>query len=192
MSVIAMDLDGVLADYTGTFCRYHNLLYGTHLETDMFRNYFYFHTLGCSESESVKRIQEFEASEYFQEIRPIAGSLDAIANLSAAHDLSIVTARPEKLRSATEAWVSTHFGSAFRNVQISDRSEETSAPRPKSAYCRSLGASVMIEDSAENAVECAAAGFPVILLDAPWNRNHDLPSSVTRVKSWEEIARRLS
>jgi len=44
----------------------------------------------------------------------------------------------------------------------------------------------MIEDSPEQAKDCASNGIDVLLLDRPWNQIA-LPENITRVRSWKEI-----
>lgn len=60
----------------------------------------------------------------------------------------------------------------------------------KAEICLKNKLDVMIEDTLEVGLELSTAGIPVILLDAPYNRR-ELPESICRSYSWDEIHRTL-
>jgi len=58
--------------------------------------------------------------------------------------------------------------------------------RTKSSVCKELGIDIFIEDAPVYAKNISEAGIPVILIDAPWNRETS-GELITRVYSWDEV-----
>jgi len=61
----------------------------------------------------------------------------------------------------------------------------------KKEFCLEKDLKVLIEDTLEIGIKVSAAGIPVLLMDAPYNRGA-LPQLVYRKHSWEEIYRALA
>lgn len=63
--------------------------------------------------------------------------------------------------------------------------------------CRSLGATVLIDDNPRYALECAEVGIRVLLFDFensyPWCKTDsvDLHPLVTKVHNWEAVEKQL-
>jgi uncharacterized HAD superfamily protein len=189
---IGIDLDDVVADSVAAMAAFHNERYGTSLKREDFVNYDLWKIWGGDRLDAIKKIEEFFLTDHFANISPVAGSVSGIAALKGmGHELYAVTARSDIAIRPTEVWIKKHFPDAFRGVHFANHFNLHKEPRKKSEICKELGIGLLIDDSMENAKDCAAANIKVFLLDYPWNQG-DLPDGVKRVFSWEEIVSKLS
>lgn len=108
---------------------------------------------------------------------------------------SIITARngndPLK-RKMTLEWLERYFPEIHSsNIHFVNHYSEQSLP--KSAVCKNLGITLLIDDHIDNARDMIAAWFSMILLEKPWNRSitFDHPN-LHRVQDWQEIIDNLS
>lgn len=183
--VIGVDIDEVLAEYVAGFLAFHNKKYGTKMTVDKVESYSFHKILQVSKEEILRRMNEFHATDEFKQIMPVPGAKKAIEKLP--HELIAITARSNNIEAHTKNWLDVHFSGRIsevhfaRNVHIGEKTN-----RSKADFCREADVQLLIEDSLENAKECAMAGIKVFLLDRPWNQG-ELPLNVTRVKSWDEI-----
>jgi uncharacterized HAD superfamily protein len=142
--------------------------------------------------ESIRKVNDFQRSEYFKQIIPLTDSLDAIKVLSQKNRLFIITARPSFVREETERWVDQFFNGNFSGIFYSSNHYSGEPGKQKSEICKDLGVSVMVDDSLDYLVQCAAGGIKGVLFDYPWNQNGHLPPQITRVKNWQEALERLT
>jgi len=188
--VIALDWDDSLVDYNQGFVDYHNVHHGTCVKYEDIHTHEMKLMWNCEEAVIVERTATFRKSEGFGRLLPMPGAREAVTYLRQFHDLHIVTNRAESFREATLADAVRHFDNPFAGMHFANGfgADPGMPKRPKSAPCKAIGASVLIEDAPSHAREVAACGIPVLMLDRPWNRK-ETPPGVTRVRSWEEAVR---
>ncbi|KAJ1547406.1 hypothetical protein HK405_005952, partial [Cladochytrium tenue] len=107
------------------------------------------------------------------------------------------------VRDATLSFLSSTYpglidGVHFANHFLTPEEAARLKSRPKSAVCRELGASVLIDDALHHAEECAEKGMRVLLFDLDgtymWGKlpaGATLPPGVTRVRNWAEAVAQL-
>ena len=147
------------------------------------------------------RIQLYDGSffgelEVYPECPPV---LERLAQ--AGHELHFITARAEKRRPITEAWLRSKglLGHA-KGVHLKPRGDfmppatgrydaKSSAAYKLRVACE-LGLDAFCEDDELIATTLADGGIRVYLFDRPWNRavRH---AHVTRVAGWNDLAREL-
>ncbi|MBU0466691.1 MAG: hypothetical protein KKF39_03365, partial [Nanoarchaeota archaeon] len=131
------------------------------------------------------RVHEFYKTRDFQRgILPVEGSQSGVLKLAQRSDLVSVTSRSVEIGRETKAWVERYFPSMFLGVCFTNAFSLEGERRKKVDVCRELGVKIIIEDSPTIARACYGAGMGVVLLDAPWNRQVDLPEGVVRVNDW--------
>ena len=152
---------------------------------------------GGTREEATVRVHDFFASPFFAAIRPIDGSVEAVRRLRRRFRLVIVSSRVYALRSATEEWLSAHFGSCFDAVYLGNHygREGSGAPKSKPELCRAAGAEWLIDDGLHYCEQVAADGVRAILFD--WNGmyswNHSASAErlsalrIVRAKDWPQI-----
>lgn len=186
---IAVDFDDVVLDFNRGFLTSHNQRYGTNLTYDQLINYDNWETVyGCDKDTMTERAREFYHSPEHGLTAPIAGAIEAIADLAQSYSLEIVTSRPDTVRSVTLEWLDRHCPGHFSNFHFTNiyAGANGAKQRSKAEVCREIGALALIDDALRHAKDVAAAGITAILPDRPWNQS-ETPSGVHRMHSWNEI-----
>ncbi len=188
--IIGVDLDDVLLSFFDTFCNYINTHRGTSYTRNSLTSFYLESSWGWSTEEASKAIREFYASHEHISAAPVTGAQEAIARIGKKHELHIITSKPDYLREATEKWIERFYPDSFKRIHFTNQFHSESIKRTKAQVCKEIGATILIDDSLENARNVAAEGIKVFLLDAPWNREEVIPP-IVRAYSWEEIANLL-
>ena len=185
--VIAFDFDDVLMSFTRGFIAFHNRMYGTALAYEDLISYDAT-PYQCNFETFTERVHLFYRSPDHAEVAPIPGSIEAIRSLQDRYLLDVVTSRPAVVRDRTHAWTNRFFPDIFRTFHSTNGfgASHDAPKRSKSTVCKEIGASILVDDALEHAVEVAQKGIPVLLPDRPWNQG-PLPTGVTRVHSWDEM-----
>jgi 5'(3')-deoxyribonucleotidase len=184
---IGIDLDEVLVDFLPALLKYHNATYGTSLTREDFFTYHYWDIWGGTVEEAIKKVCDFHQTPYFKDLKPIAGTQEAIKRLKEGNELFIITSRQESIASATKAWIAEYFPDAFSDVFLTNQYSLSGDKKTKKEYCELLGIEVLIEDQLKYGLECLAPERKIFLLDCPWNKAKELPEGIKRVYSWQEI-----
>ncbi len=118
-------------------------------------------------------------------VKPMAGAVEVITEMTAAAPVSIITAR--SLSQPVEDWLEHFFpASACANIRL----VATGRHDDKARYIHQHGLRYFIDDRAETCLQLAeltaTMTMPItpFVFSQPWNQGkHDLPS----VGSWQEI-----
>lgn len=188
---IGVDLDGCLADYIGPFLDHYNHSRKTSFTKGDVTSHTLWECLSGTREEVLGDIQNFYTSAQFRELPVVFGSRDVVRELSREHELIVITFRPNHVSHVdvselTRRWVYGHHPDRFADVVLTGGYE---GKKSKAEICLELGVDCIIEDSVENAIDCASNGIPSTLLDYPWNRNDKLPKNVRRVDNWGGVIR---
>ncbi|MDO8598969.1 MAG: hypothetical protein Q7S02_02585 [bacterium] len=184
---IGIDIDEVLAEFLSALISYHNTTFGTTFTKDQFRSPRYSETWGGTRDEAIQKVYDFHATPYFEAIRPVPGSQEAVRVLRVHHDLHVITSRPHDIAEATSTWLHRNFPDTFASIHHTNHYSQSGESTTKLQVCDMIGADVLIEDSLDFAMECLSPNRKILLLDCPWNANTELPNGIVRVHSWKEI-----
>jgi len=184
--LIALDLDGVLADVTPIINEWHNETYGTNFTTEQLFSKDYRDIWQVSREEEITRGRKFFESPYFWKIQPVAGAQRGITKLAKGNKLVVVTARYLGMRTKSLIWIARNFDDLIDEIYFTGEWFETRTEKTKEKLCRELGVDLIIEDNLTYARQCAVNGTKALLLDYPNNKSVEL-EGIRRVKSWEEI-----
>jgi uncharacterized HAD superfamily protein len=184
---IGVDLDECLSEFVFSFLNFHNHKYGTDFDKKYIWTYEFEDLIGTTSDEVLNRVNEFYGTNFFREVPVVWGSRDAVRELSSENELFIITARPNYISKDTERYLDHHFHDVFSDITYTNQYGGSGVVRTKSEVCEYLGVSFMVEDNLSYARACSGAGFPVYLLDRPWNQNGGLIEGVTRVSEWADI-----
>lgn len=188
---IAIDVDDVLANFLPTLVKFHNKTYNTAFTKEHFKSFHLWETWGGTREEAMDKVFHFYETPEFENISVVEGAKEAVKLLKQNHELMVVTARPEELRSKTEAWINIHFPGLFSDIHIANRFSKSGPQTTKAILCETHGAEMLIDDSIDYALECVAPHRRILLFDNPWNQRPELPEGVNRVRSWEEILKQI-
>jgi 5'(3')-deoxyribonucleotidase len=184
---IAVDIDGVLADFHRPFLNFYNRRKGTNFKIEDIITYDLSKLFRTSFEETVREIDSFYNSRAFLGITPIPGSQEAINFLKKKNFLAIITSRPETLRRETTNWLLGNFPNSFLAAHFIGNYSGNGSEGKKVSFCLREGYQVLIEDSVGEANECAEKGIDAILFEQPWNIHEKLHPKIKRVKNWQEI-----
>lgn len=189
---IAFDLDEVLAHFLPAFIKYHNDQYQTEFTVEEFTSYHFWDVLGGTMEETMEKVYDFHATEYFDNIEPIEEAFQAIKELKDLHELVIITSRQLDIQDQTYEWIDTHFPDTFSEIYFANHHAFNNGQKlNKADICKELRIEALIEDSLEYSLECAPVVKKIYLLDQPWNQSKKLPSNIERVYGWERILQDL-
>ncbi len=188
---IGIDLDEVLADFTGAIIKFHNKAFNTSFQKEHFHTYEFWRIWGGTASDAAKEINEFYKSRHFENINPVFGSRKGVDILSKKHNLKIITARQNYIADKTKKWLDNHFADKFSEIHFANHYSPIGKSVKKSEICSKINIDLMVEDRLEYAKDCVSVGKNVLLFDCPWNQSADLPENIKRVYSWEEIVERI-
>ncbi|KAG6919590.1 hypothetical protein DXG01_004254 [Tephrocybe rancida] len=177
--VIAIDLDDVLSQtnqMTITTGRYVKLGQLHARRSDHFKNPFW-----GTPHETFVKVKEFYATDRIFNTKVVPGALEGVKTLkNMGFRLVIVTARTEDNADESWEWVNKHFPGIFESIictgQFKDAHKtghEFVTKLSKAEVCANLGAVLLIDDSSENALQCAASKKPIQVLlfgDYEWNK----------------------
>ncbi|KAJ6519406.1 hypothetical protein C8R45DRAFT_951372 [Mycena sanguinolenta] len=181
--VIAVDLDDVLSQTNLKVAQWHNEKYGTQMDLSTFYYYYYWkNPFWGTTQETFDKVAEFYRTDSIFHAIPVPGAREGVQALKdMGYKLVIVTARTAEVADASWDWVEKYFPGMFTNLvftgQFKDAHKlhhnEVLTNLTKSGVCADLKAQVLIDDSAENAIQCATASPPTRVLlfgDYQWNK----------------------
>ncbi|KAJ7169462.1 hypothetical protein C8R46DRAFT_197430 [Mycena filopes] len=181
--VIAVDLDDVLSQTNRMVAQWHNDKFATQMDLSQFYYYYYWKNPGWgTPDETFRKVREFYNTDLIFQAPPVPGAREGVQSLKdLGYRLIIVTARMADVADASWEWVEKYFPGAFSNIiftgQFKDAHKlhhnEVLTNLTKSQVCADLKAQVLIDDSAENAIQCSTALSPTRVLlfgDYEWNK----------------------
>ncbi|KAJ7042672.1 hypothetical protein C8F04DRAFT_1076720 [Mycena alexandri] len=179
--VIAVDLDDVLSSTNSVVAKWHNDNFGTQMDLSQFYYYYCWKNPGWgTPDETFKKFKDFYDTDTIFRAIPIPGAREGVQSLKdMGYKLVIVTARTADLADASWEWVEKYFPGVFTNLIFTGQfahklhHNEVLTNLTKSQVCADLKAQLLIDDSAENAIQCSTAISPTRVLlfgDYEWNK----------------------
>ncbi len=188
---IGVDLDGVLSQTIPAIIEFHNNTYGTNFVLEKFSSNDYWEVWGGTKNEAIDKVHEFYKTNYFKDIKPVEGALEALNILKKNNSLVIITARADIIADTTREWVGKYFPNIFSEIYFTNHFAQEGTEKTKREFCDSLDINILIEDVVKYAIECVTPNRKVLILDCPWNKDASLPEGIERVYSWEEILEKI-
>lgn len=187
--IIGLDFDEVTAELMSHFHEHHYEKTGEVYSIDQYKTYNMWEVWGVSKEESVKMMNNFHNSYPIEKIKPLPKAIESINKLMKENKLVIITARPVEYNHKISAWIKLHFPNNKLNIINSGDFGNKNSPS-KLEIINKIGATIMIEDSSHNALECAQSGINVILFDKPWNQG-TYHKNISRVHNWSEALKEV-
>ncbi|KAK0245878.1 hypothetical protein EDD85DRAFT_802419 [Armillaria nabsnona] len=181
--VIAVDLDDVLSQTNHAVAEWHNEVYGTRMNVSHFYYYYYWkNPFWGTPKQTFDKVKAFYETPKIFEAEPVPGAREGTLFLKEmGFKLIIVTARAPDTADQSWIWVNKHFPGVFDSIictgqfkDVHKTGHEIVTKLSKAQVCADLNARILIDDSSENALQCATA-IPVatrVLLfgDYEWNK----------------------
>ena len=165
-----------------------------------FHRYNFAEVWRCSPEEANRRVFAFYASKHFQAdggLKPVPGARDALLRLrDAGCELHVVTSRQKAIRDTTLEWLSLHYKDIFTSVQFGNHFVAGSPAIPKSALCKQVGATLLVDDNNDYAMECAAADISVLHFNLEgkyaWGQGVASSPNIIPVTNWSAVEEQLT
>mgnify|MGYP000846290586 FL=1 len=175
--VIGLDIDGVVADSFPVFLEELNRHYGK--DITKIDNYDMTKVFDV-DGDDLESFFNENVEYLFSAPKPMPGALETIDSwLRAKHEIIFVTARGgDREEKITLDW--------FEKYNLPQDKIIFTGGLSKTFPVKKYGINVFVDDFMTNALEIAAIGVPVLLMNAPYNQGK-LPHGVKRCFNWEEI-----
>lgn len=189
-SIIAVDVDEVLAANAPSFITYSNRQWNLNLTIDDYHEH-WAELWGVDHEETLRRASQYNASESIAEMAHIAEAEGVLRSLAERYELVITTARRQEVSQVTRQWIDAYFSGIFRDihhVNIWDTEQPDAHTYTKAEVCKQIGASYLIDDQSKHCNAAQLAGVQAILYgNYPWNRSDEIVEGVVRCANWYEI-----
>jgi len=185
---IAVDNDDILFDFMSGLVLFHNEVYLTNFKKEDYFSYNFHEVWGGTREQATLKIAEFLESNYFKNIKPKEGAVEAMRFLKdKGHNLFVITGRQHFLTEKTESDIQIYFSGIFSGICFANTygPDFSGVKIKKSILCRKVNSGIIIEDDLLHINDCASAGIRVIAQDNPWNQG-TLPKNATRVFDWKK------
>lgn len=179
---IGVDIDGVLANSLPLWVAELNKFFNKSKRLDEIHLYEIHKTYEITKAD-FDLFLESKGRLLMREPAPITGSSFYLGRLKQQHEICIISARDKKYYQETQGWLKKN-GLPYDELLLLGSHE-------KMEFCLDKNLKVLVEDTLEIGIKVSAAGIPVLLMDAPYNRG-DLPELIYRKHSWEEIYRTIA
>ncbi|KAM6498390.1 hypothetical protein JOM56_006338 [Amanita muscaria] len=193
--VIAIDLDDVLCQTNQKVAEWHNHEYGTEMDLSTFYYYYYWkNPFWGTPKETMIKVAKFYSTDWIHTTQLVPGAKEGLQALKdMGYRLIIVTARDKLVAVKSRVWVEKYFPGLIDSLICTGQftrgekeGHEIATKLSKAQVCADIKARLLIDDSAENALQCAtsSAAVPVLLFgNYEWNKrlsnSHDTREEMT-------------
>lgn len=196
--IIAVDCDDVLVSTSSAIVRDYNRRFGTNVTLgDMYKPASLATWGTDSDDVAIERVNEFLRSDEHAQLVPDEETRRIVKLLAAQHELHLITGRADFLKDVTRQLLDTYFADCFVSVEHTNYvvpSTSTAVRRSKGQICKSIGATVLIDDHLAHGQDALSAQLEKVILfgDYPWNfQEEDLPEAIVRCADWGSVAEEL-
>jgi uncharacterized HAD superfamily protein len=191
-TIIAIDIDDVIADTHETMRQWGNRVSGVILSVEDAKahgDYWgYYDRLWTSHNlQDVLRHEYFEqAIETEEVVVPLFfGALFAIKELQKKYQIILITSRRIAFEKATRVWISEQLGDQIE-IYFAKNNRVAGNIKTKGELAMELGVSVLIDDSVGHCTDVLEHGIEAVLFgDYGWQ--HSIPAGVVRCKDWPSV-----
>lgn len=177
---IILDWDDFMIPYIPNLVLWSNDVKKTKLSVDDFESYNFHEAWGISQSEADALTSEFEATNFFREIKTQSGEeMKMLQTLKAAgYTLNVMTARTSLLREVTTYQARNNFPNMLERIDFSRGEGGYLTARPKGeVICEIYEKSTVMgfgDDSPTHVLNVREKlpQVPIVLMRRNWNRDH--------------------
>ncbi|KAG8951256.1 hypothetical protein FRC04_006495 [Tulasnella sp. 424] len=188
--LIAVDFDDVLVATNLAAAQWHNREYGTKMALEDFLYYHWWkNPYWGPMKETVSKVLRFYTADEYKQALPVFDAPRICKQLKAmGYRLVIVTARSDEHRKITEDAINKYFPGVFDGLEFTaSLGGRGTSQLTKPQMLKQLGASMLIDDSLDNCMDCAKSGIPVLLFgDYEWNKRRSGISAGVESMGFEE------
>lgn len=184
--VVAVDIDGVLADYPRSFLEFINQELGTTYTIDQVTTYDIYGCLGIPPEIGLSIKNKYRETGQKRFIPVLPGAKEFLLRLKAAgYTIVLITARPyeqySRIYADTLEWLARN-DLPYDYLVFHEKKEEYLIDMVGKDAIR-----FFVDDVVGNANSVSRLGIPCYLITRPYNMGADLKENVTRINKLEEI-----
>ena len=176
---IGVDIDGVIADFVGSFLPLLNKYCECKLEDIINYDFEKNININITQEENKKLWKEIEKNRIFKELKLIKGCQAALKKISKGNTIIQISSRKKKVHIDTVKWLRKNK-IPFAKLELVDNI--------KSKVSKMIGCDIILEDNLEVARMLGAKGKLVLLFVYPWNI---ISRNVMRVKNWTQAEQQI-
>ena len=185
-NVVAVDIDGVLADYPRSFLEFINQELGTAYTIDQVTSYDIYSCLGIPPEVGLSIKNKYRETGQKRFIPVLPGAREFLQRLKAAgYTIVLITARPyeqySRIYADTLEWLARN-DLPYDYLVFHEKKEEYLIDMVGKDAIR-----FFVDDVAGNANSVSKLGIPCYLITRPYNIEANLNENVTRINKLEEI-----
>ena len=170
---IAVDIDGVVSDFVGTFVPLVKERYGVELTHNDIYVHDLFLVLGITEQEALELIIE----TLQRPICLIPGAAEALKKINEHNEVSFITARPPSTHEITTRWLYKHKIRYHSLIWLKEGNKHLSERE----------FDIVIDDHLRELIGFHNKAKYLVVFDHPWNQTRNVKSLITRVYTWNDI-----
>ncbi|MFA5093330.1 MAG: hypothetical protein WC543_05260 [Candidatus Omnitrophota bacterium] len=169
---IGVDIDGVVADFVGSFLpelnKYCNCSSEDIVNYDFEKNI----KINITDSQNKELWGIINKNKLYSKLKLIKGCEIALSDIIKNNSIILISSRKKEIRGDTLAWLKK-YKISFSKLKLFDSKKEKIKAMSK--------CDIVLEDDLEVARALSALDVQVLLFDYPWNR---IGSNIKRIKSW--------
>lgn len=192
-SIIAIDVDDVLAKTSHGFIKFSNKTWGHNLTIDDYDED-WAKAWGTSVEVARVRADELHASSMITKLSYFPEALPVLTKLKERYRLVVATSRRASISTVSEGWLQRHYPDIFDGVFFSGiydgklgRHEDHIA-RTKNDLLVEIDADYLIDDQLKHCFAAGEHGIEAVLFgNYSWNKCDQLPLHVRRCADWKAV-----
>jgi uncharacterized HAD superfamily protein len=189
-SIIAVDIDDVLADHAQQFVDFSNKRWETNLTVDDYDEH-WAAMWKLDRTEALARADDFFRSGVIAQYNHANDALPVLTRLSRKYHLIVITSRRLQIEKESRAWIASHYPGVFSEIHFSgiwDKIDDKTHLQTKAEICQKFGVTYLIDDQLKHCIAAAKNSMKGLLFgEYIWNQSAELPKNVVRVKDWEAV-----
>ncbi|MDL2363400.1 MAG: hypothetical protein QFB86_03410 [Patescibacteria group bacterium] len=190
-TVIAVDIDDVLAASAEGFLEFSNKTYNTNLSIPEYSEH-WAQMWQIDHDAVTLRVNDFYDSDTIARYVHKAGSQEVLTKLAEQYTIIAITARQRRSQDITNNWIHARYPGVFGDVQYAGIYDaplvEEQMSMTKGSLFASNEVSYVIDDQLKHCLAAAELGIATILFgDYPWNQADELPKNIQRCADWQAV-----
>ena len=170
--IIAVDIDGVLADWVGSAVPRLNKILDTTLDVNGNVSFDLHKAFGVDKKTMHEALDKLYENFSVDECKRVSGAKGAIVKLSRDFDIIAITARPKEFWKQTYDWVKDNFDGVIELYFGTAQGKPFGADQhkfDKLVICKRFNASYLIEDNPAEIIEALKSNTKPLCIAWPWN-----------------------
>ena len=196
LTLIAIDIDDVVADTIGRVREWANIKTGKKLEAHHYHTddeyWKYYDTIWMRHGVADQLVFEDFMAELDvdqSQIETNVGAKEAIEKLQQKYEIVFITSRPPSMKEATRKWLDKNIDASIP-LYLAANPLANQTAKSKGELCIELGAGLLIDDNINNCQSALDSGVEAILF-GNYGWSSGAPVTMNRCMDWAAVMERI-